>query len=320
MMNIVVTGSGGFIGKELITVLSQRSGISVAGVSRKGATKGNQVITYCKDINGHTDWGDVLSNVDVVVHLAARAHVTDDKSTDPLQEFRRTNTNGTINFAEQASLNNVKRFIFISSIGVNGNKTFGKGFSSDDLPFPIEPYAISKHEAEVSLRNIAKISSMEVVIIRPPLVYGPDAPGNFSRLMAVIYRQSFLPFGCIHSKRSFVFIENLVDLIVTCIDSSAAANQTLLVSDDNDLSLKELVMMISAEMEKPVRLLPIPNKVLWLGGIIFNRIEVVDKLCSSLQVDISRTKSILGWKPPVTVNSGVKRTVRSYYHKKEICK
>ncbi|WP_238474351.1 NAD-dependent epimerase/dehydratase family protein [Pseudomonas cavernae] len=263
------------------------------------------------DLSANTSWSEALVGVKVVIHAAARAHVLNETADDPLVAFRRVNVSGTLALARQAAQAGVERFIFISSIGVNGNQS-SRPFTADDLPSPNEPYAVSKHEAELGLRQLAAETSMEIVIIRPPLVYGPKAPGNFGRLIKTVSKGVPLPLGAIHNRRSLVALDNLVDLIVTCIDHPAAANQTFLVSDGEDLSTTELLRRMGVALGKPARLLPVPSWLLEAGAAMLGKRALSRRLCSSLQVDISKTRELLGWAPPVSVDAALRKTATHF--------
>lgn len=242
----------------------------------------------------------------MLIHAAARAHIMKDEVADPLAEYRRVNVEGTLNLACQAVAAGVKRFVFISSIGVNGNIST-RPFRVDDQPNPAEPYAQSKWEAEQGLMKLAAETSMEVVIIRPPLVYGPDAPGNFGSLVRWIEKGVPLPLGAIHNKRSLVGIDNLVDLIIHCLDHPAAANQVFLAGDGEDISTAELLRGVGRAMGKPARLIPVPAGLLQFGATLLGRKAMAQRLLGSLQVDISKTRELLDWKPPYTVEEGLRR-------------
>jgi nucleoside-diphosphate-sugar epimerase len=264
-------------------------------------------------IDGNTDWQHVLTGGEVVVHLAARVHVMADKSSDPVHEYRNTNVEGTLNLAQQAATAGVRRFVFVSSIKVNGEATkTGHSFSADDSPAPLDPYGVSKMEAELGLREIAAKTGMEVVIIRPPLVYGPGVKANFQTMVRWLSRGVPLPLGAINNKRSLVALDNLVDLIVTCISHPAAANQTFLVSDGEDLSTTQLLRRMGQAMGKSVRLIPVPPALLKAGAALVGKPELAQRLCGSLQVDISKTRQLLGWNPPITVDEGLRRAAEGF--------
>lgn len=302
---ILLSGATGFVGSNLFEALVNNSYI-VKTIVRRPVDAVHPYSFIVGDINSSTDFTHAVLNTEVVIHLAARAHVLTESLEDPLSEFRVVNTEATLNFACQAAQAGVRRFIFLSSIGVNGISNTSP-FSIDDLPAPVEDYAVSKFEAEIGLRKIAAETGMEVVIIRPPLVYGPNAPGNFGKLAKLASKNFPLPFGAIHNKRSLVSLDNLVDVIVTCIDHPNAANQTFLVSDDYDVSTAELLREMKLAVDKKPRLLPIPVSCLQLIGKLTGKQAIIDRLCSSLQVDISHTKDVLGWKPPMSFKDGIQK-------------
>ena len=267
------------------------------------------------DIDGLSNWTDALSGVKVVVHLAARVHIMRDEAADPLAEFRRVNVEGTLNLARQAAEAGVRRFVYLSSIKVNGEQTLlGKPFTEQDLPTPLDPYGMSKYEAEEGLRKLAQKTGMEVVVIRPVLVYGPGVKANFLNMMRWLHKGVPLPLGAIHNRRSLVALDNLVDLIVTCIDHPAAANQIFLVSDGEDLSTTELLRRMGLALGRPARLIPVPVSLLTAWAALLGRRDMAQRLCGSLQVDISKTQTLLGWKPPISVDEGLRRTAQGFLH------
>jgi len=310
-MKILITGGTGFVGAGLINRLL------ADGASPLAAVRGEPnfrllrcpVVTF-GNIDGSTNWIDAFTGVSCVVHLAARVHIMREYASDPLAEFRRVNTEGTLHLARQAAQAGVRRFIFLSTIGVNGNSTLhGKVFAPTGTPSPHDPYSLSKYEAEIGLRSIAQSTGMEVVIIRPPLVYGANAPGNFGKLTRLVAKSFPLPFGSINNLRSFVGIDNLVDFIVTCLEHPAATNETFLVSDGEDISTPDLIRRMARAMNRPARLLPAPKSVLMAGATILGKRDVAQRLCGNLQVDISKARSLLGWVPPVSVEEGLRRAV-----------
>ena len=313
-LNILVTGSTGFIGQALITQLDIHSFKPLASVRKQTSLFSSHIKQMAGgDILPNTAWKEALSNIDIVIHLAARVHVMNDTNTNPLAEFRKVNTEGTLNLARQAADSGVKRFIFLSSIKVNGEVTdLNSPFLSKDTYVPSDPYGLSKYEAEQGLKKFAKETGMEVVIIRPPLVYGPNVKANFLSMMKWLYKEVPLPLGSIHNKRSLVALENLIDLIIACINHPAAANQTFLVSDDEDLSTTDLLQRMTKALGKPSRLLPIPSNIITLGATLLGKSAVAQRLCGSLQVDISHTKNTLGWKPPVSVGEALQKTADAY--------
>jgi nucleoside-diphosphate-sugar epimerase len=236
-----------------------------------------------------------------------------DKADDPLGQYREVNVEGTLNLARQAANANVKRFIFVSSIKVNGESTLpGKPFTADDQPGPEDPYSISKWEAEIGLNRLANENGMEVVIIRPPLVYGPGVKANYLRMMRWINRGLPLPFGTIDNKRSLVALGNLVDLIITCIEHPAAANQIFLAGDGQDVSTTELLRSIGRALYKPARLFPCPVSLLSVAAALLGKKDMVQRLTDSLQVDISRTRSLLGWEPPLSLEEGLYQSAQDF--------
>lgn len=260
-----------------------------------------------------TDWSKALTDVKVVVHAAARVHVMRDAVAEPLAAFRLVNVEGTLNLARQAALAGVQRFVFISSIKVNGEATCaGHPFLADDEPRPADPYGISKAEAERGLRALAAETGMDMVIIRPTLVYGPGVKGNFLSMMQWLNKAVPLPFGAIHNNRSLVALDNLVDLIATCIEHPAAANQVFLVSDDEDVSTTELLRRMGEALGKPARLLPLPAWLLSTCALMLGKRALSQRLCGSLQADIAKTKKLLGWSPPVNMSDGLKGTARHF--------
>ena len=263
---VLVTGANGFVGRAVCTQ-AWAAGMGVRGAIRSRAVlpDGVQAVTVT-NMDGQTTWAHALAGCSAVVHLAARVHVMADTASDPLEEFRQVNVQGTLNLARQAAAAGVLRFVFVSSIGVNGAETFQRPFTAQDVAAPHSPYAVSKYEAELGLQALAAETGMEVVIIRPPLVYGPNAPGNFGSLMRWLKRGVPLPLGAIHNQRSLVALDNLVDLLVTCIMHPAAANQTFLVSDGKDVSTTELLQRMGQAIGRPARLLPVPASCLKLAA------------------------------------------------------
>ena len=288
------------------------SGVQALGSVRSAVTFTNMgaSVVAVGDMSDHTDWSAALAGAEAVVHAAARVHVMDDAATDPLAEFRRVNVEGTLNLARQAAAAMVKRFVFVSSVKVNGEATLpGRPFTADDVPAPLDPYGVSKMEAEQGLHQIAAQTGMAVVIIRPPLVYGPGVKANFAALMRAVQRGWPLPLGAVHNQRSLVALSNLVDFIVTCITHPQAANQTFLVSDGQDLSTTELVRGMAQAAGVPARLLPVPVWALQAGASLLGKGDAVQRLCGNLQVDISKARSLLGWVPLLSVEEGLRRAM-----------
>ena len=300
-MKILLTGAAGFVGSYLLTQLKD---IDVSLILRNKDVAGYK--TRIADLNESIDLSNELNGVDVVIHCAARAHIMNDTSLNPLEEYRKVNVDATMNLARQGASSGIKRFIYLSSIKVNGEQTVhSHTFKFDDLPKPEDPYGVSKLEAELGLKEIALETGMELVIIRPPLVYGPGVKGNFASLLKLTMRRLPLPLGLISNKRSMVSVQNLVDLIVTCIDHPNAANQTFLVSDDEDLSTSDLLRRLGKAARRPARLINIRIGFMRFFAKLVGKETAIDRLTGSLQVDISHTKQILDWKPPFTVDEGL---------------
>jgi nucleoside-diphosphate-sugar epimerase len=304
---ILITGATGFVGIELCRKAAQ-AGLKIRRALRHAADEHDVSVG---DIGLYTDWNPALKGIRSVIHLAARVHVMKDKAEEPLADFRHVNTEGTLNLARQAADAGVKRMIFVSSIKVNGEFTqYDKPFTAFDIPKPNDAYAISKFEAEQGLREIEKTTELEVVIIRPPLIYGPGVKANFLRLMQAVYKGLPLPLGLVKNKRSLVALDNLIDLILLCVNHPNAGGQTFLVSDDEDLSTPELIMKLGNAMGKKQRLLlPLPPVLLSLGGIMTGKKAEMDRLIDSLQVDINHTREVLGWRPRLTVDQGISEAV-----------
>lgn len=307
---VAVTGATGFVGRALVAHLVALGHVEVLALTRQVPANPVAGAKYLPggDLGSETNWQLALSAAQAVVHTAARVHVLDERAANPLVEFRRVNVAGTLQLAEQASSMGVQRFVFVSSIGVNGVQTaVGKAFADTDKSNPHNAYALSKWEAEQGLLRIAAETGMEVVIIRPPLVYGPGAPGNFGSLIHWLKRGVPLPLGAVHNQRSLVALDNLVDLIVTCLTHPAAANQTFLVSDGEDVSTTELLRRMGSAMGRPARLAPVPAGLLKLAATMLGKRDVVQRLCGSLQVDIEKTRRLLDWKPPLSLEQGLKK-------------
>lgn len=304
-MKLLVTGANGFLGRALCAGLIKQ-GLTVAATVREKANIEGCIPVEIGNINNATDWKFALLDVGVVVHLAARVHVMQDKAANPLDEFRKVNVDGTLNLARQAAEAGVKRFIFVSSVKVNGEHTlFNQPFTESQSPSPQDAYGLSKLEAEQGLLLIAQKTGMEVVIIRPSLVYGAGVKANFLSMMRAVKRGIPLPLGAIHNQRSFVYVGNLVSLIMHCIDHPAAANQVFLVSDGHDLSTTELLQECAVALGVKPKLLPVPQKLIELGAAMIGKRDVAQRLCGNLQVDITKARKLLGWQPPYTVADGL---------------
>jgi UDP-glucose 4-epimerase len=303
MHNILITGYSGFVGGVLVGVLKTNHSLRLLG--RKPSTVGN---VYAHSITPCSVYEGALEGVDTVIHCAARVHIMNDNSSDPLSEFRAVNTEGTLNLARQAAEVGVKRFIFLSSIKVNGESTSCHApFTAFDTRKPEDPYGQSKSEAEEQLLALGKKTGMEIAIIRPPLVYGEGVKANFSSLMRVVGKGLPLPFRAMnHNKRSLVSVYNLVDLIKVCIDHPQAANQVFLVSDDDDMSTSRMVALMAKVQGKANLSIPVPVWCFNWVGKTFRKEAVVDRLTGSLQLNIEHTKNTLNWVPPYSVDHGFK--------------
>jgi nucleoside-diphosphate-sugar epimerase len=312
-MTILVTGATGFVGSALCACLGKKGASVRAAVRTLNSYFDSVEAIEVGNLSSKTDWTVPLKNISQVVHLAARVHIMNDQSADPLEEFRKVNVDATIHLAKQAAAAGVKRFIYVSSIKVNGESTeLGRPFTAEDAPRPQDPYGVSKYEAERELRTIAEQTGMEVVIIRPPLVYGSGVKANFASMLKIIQRGVPLPLASVTSnRRSLVGLDNLVDLIVTCITHPAAANQTFLVSDDEDVSTAELLRRMGLALKRPAKLIYIPSLLLQFGAALLNKAEIYQRLCGSLQVDITKTKDLLNWKPPLSVDEGLRQVIKS---------
>ena len=310
-MTIVVTGANGFVGSHLCRAL-QRKGMAYRAVVREGAqaSPGTAGLVRLPSLDAHTDWTTALQGATTVIHLAARVHQVQDTSADPLQAFRATNLHATLQLARCAQKMGVQRFIFVSTVKVLGEETApDQPFRAGDPARPLDAYATSKHEAEQALRALVAGGSMELVIVRPPLVYGPGVRANFASLVRVVRRGIPLPLACVHNLRSLVGIDNLVSLLLRCTQHADAGGQNFLVSDGHDLSTPDLVRQLATALGQPARLWPVPLAGLQLAARLTGRQAAVQRLCSSLQVDISATCQGLQWAPPVSVAEGLRRMV-----------
>lgn len=308
-MKVLVTGAAGFVGQGLLRTLRNRKSITVTPSVRRQRDLpdpfgGEDLIAL--DVDPDTDWGSALVGKDVVIHLAARVHRMNDTASDPLAAFRRVNTLGTLALARQASSAGVRRFVFLSTVKVHGEEG---GFRETDPPNPRDPYAISKHEAEVGLREVSARTEMEVVIIRPPLVYGPGVKANFRTLMKWVDRGIPLPLGSIRNRRSFVALDNLLDFVTVCAEHPAAAGETFLVRDPEDLSTPELVRRMARILGRRPRLFPVPVPLLVGGATLLGKREAAQRLVGSLYVDSAKANRVLDWKPPVDVDRGLRRAL-----------
>ena len=265
------------------------------------------------DINPHTNWTNSLVGVDVVIHLAARVHVMNDVALDPLEEYRNANTLATIHLAEEAAKAGVKRFIYLSSIKVNGEETLpGQSYLEESIPAPIDPYGVSKWEAEQGLEKVCAQTGMEFVIIRPPLIYGPGVKANFQKLMELVAKGLPLPLGAVHNRRSMLALDNLVSFIAEVMKNPLAANQRFLLSDGQDVSTSQLLKLIARGMGKSIWLLPVPAFFLRAVAQVLSASAAADRLLGSLQIDSSKARQLLQWQPPLSVEEGIAIAAKAY--------
>lgn len=316
-MKLLLTGATGFVGQKLVPHLLETTDttlhLTVRSLSDQVFDE-RVILTRISDISPHTVWHEALVDCQVVIHAAARVHIMEEQAKDPLSVFREVNVGGTLNLARQAAEAGVRRFIYLSSIKVNGEYSLpDKPFSPEDLARPTQAYSISKYEAEQGLMDLAEKSQMEVVIIRPPLVYGPGVKGNFLSMLQLLQKGTPLPLGGLKkNKRSFVSIDNLVTLIKTCVTHPSAANQIFLVSDNEDLSTTILLRKLRQLFENQAPLLPVPSWLLNAGAILLGKKSEIMRLSGSLQVDISKSCKLLNWQPSVSVDEALYKTVKDY--------
>lgn len=310
---VLVSGANGFVGRALVGRLL-RAGVQVRAAVRRDFTRAPSGASVFGGLNlgDESNWSAALDGVDAVIHCAARAHVIQEAAADPLAEFRRVNVDGTLALASRAAARGVRRFVFVSSIGVNGSETFTRAFRADDAPAPHSPYAQSKMEAERALLELAVRTGLEVVIVRPPLVYGADAPGNFGALLRAVHRGIPLPLGAVQNKRSLVALDNLADLLAHCAQHPSAPGQVFLVSDDEDVSTPDLLRRMAAALACNAKLLPIPVGLLRGTARLLGKASAAQSLCSSLQVDIAKTRELLGWAPIIGLDEALARAARQF--------
>ena len=317
-LRLLITGATGFVGTALVNDLCA-SDYDVVVTSRSDAplVSKDAELVVIDSVSSGSDWGLALKKVDVVVHCAARAHIMNEDACDPLLAFREVNTAGTLTLARQAANAGVRRFVFLSSIGVNGNNSLSS-YTEGDSCNPQEPYAISKYEAELGLRAIANEANMDVVIIRPPLVYGANAPGNFGSLLCWISKGVPLPFGAINNQRSLVALDNLVSFIIHCVGHPKAANEIFLISDNEDVSTTELLNKVAHAFGKRALLLPVPATWMTFAAKLLGKGDVANRLFGSLQVDSSKAQELLGWKPVITMDEQLKKIADAYLNEKTV--
>lgn len=310
MSKILITGTTGFVGRAVCKVLREQ-GHMLTGTTRTpdlGSGPERVPLYHIAEIGPDTDWSQIVSGADIVIHLAARVHVMRDRASDPLAAFRRVNCEGTKKLAEQAAAAGVKRFVFISTAKVAGEISPPKGFSEKDPAQPEDPYGISKWEAEQALGEISQRTGMEVIILRPPLVYGPGVKGNFLKLMNAVQRERLLPLGAIQNQRDLLYVENLADAIAVAAHHPEAANQTFFVSDQAAVSTPELVQKIATAFDKKPRLINFPLGGLKFIGALTGKSSAIKRLCGSLTLNTSKIQRTLNWTPPYSLEEGLKKT------------
>lgn len=299
----------GFVGTALCAEMQRRAICFVPAV-RRAAHPGQVSVG---DLDSAVDWAPIVAGCETVIHLAGRVHQVRESLADPLATYRRVNVDATLGLAAAAASAGVKRMIFASTVKVNGDWTDGRPFRSDDIPRPGDAYAQSKWEAEQALRDVALNTGMEIVIVRPPLVYGPRVQANFLKLMQLVHSGMPLPLGGVRNARSLVALDNLVDFLLLCVTAPTAAGKTFLISDQQDLSTPDLIRLIARAMHRPVRLLPVPPSLLSAVAKLAGRAGAAERLLGSLQVDASPASQLLGWRPKVSVEEGIRRTVNYYF-------
>ena len=314
-----MTGADGFVGKVVCRRLLESGYAARAGVcdgaawpALREATTRLSEFAVLGDLGENPKLDSALENVAVIVHLAARVHIMHDKAMDPLREFRRVNVGGTAALARAAAELGVRRFVFVSTAKVNGESTSGRPFAEGDPSAPQDPYAVSKWEAEEALRSVAAKTGLEVVIVRPPLVYGPGVRANFLRLMRLVERGIPLPLPHTNNRRSLIGVENLADCLVRCVSHPGATNQTFMVSDGQDVSTRELVSRLAPPLGRSARFLPVPELALRLAARLVGRESALNRLLGSLELDSGKVRRTLEWEPPVTLDSGLEATARWY--------
>lgn len=318
-MNLLITGATGFVGRELVAELLGRDMSVLAVVRRPSSLPSEARQVVVEDLLSGIEWKEVLQKIDVVIHLAARVHIMNETVSEPLAAFRKVNVDGTLNLAKQATESGVKRFIYISSIKVNGEMTMTDcPFRPDDTVQPIDSYGLSKHEAEQGLLAMAKSTTMEVVVIRPPLVYGPGVRANFLSMMNWMHKGIPLPFGAVNNRRSLIALDNLVSFIIQSIDHPKAANEVFLISDDEDVSTTKLLQKVAKAFGKKSLLIPVPVSWMKFVAKLISKEDMTSRLFSSLQVDSSKAHDLLDWKPVVTMDEQLKKTADAFLNEKII--
>jgi len=309
LTTVLVTGASGFVGSALLQQLNLQN-FQVRAAVRTPQKRDDVLSIAVGEINSETNWDAALEDIDVVVHLAARVHVMRDTAKNPLDEFRKVNVEGTRHLAESAFNAGVKRFVYVSSIKANGEE-FNQAYTEACKPTPQDDYGVSKWEAEQVLHEISAKTGLEVVIVRPPLVYGAGVKGNFSQMIKVLAKGLPLPFASVRNLRSFIYVENLVDVLILCAQHPAAVGQTYLVSDGEDISTPDLLRQLSSAMGKHAKLLPCSPVFMRLAGQLFGKSDQVNRLLGSLQVDNSKIRRELGWQPPYSLGEGLRLSIKS---------
>ena len=316
---ILVTGADGFVGKAVCRGLlragyNPRAGLQSCALwpELRAAAKGLREFSVIGDLSASPNFNRALENIAVVVHLAARVHIMHDGAVDPLKEYRRVNVDASQALACAAAKQGVRRMVFVSTAKVNGESTSGKPFTEGDAPDPQDPYAVSKWEAEEALRSVAADTGIEIVIVRPPLVYGSGVRANFLRLMRLVERGIPLPVPDTRNRRSLIGVENLADILAVCTSHPGAANQTFMVSDGEDVSTRELVVRLARALGRPARFLPVPEFSLRLAARLVGKEAAVNRLLGSLVISSDKARQTLGWTPPVTLDGGLAATARWY--------
>jgi nucleoside-diphosphate-sugar epimerase len=308
-MRFLVTGANGFVGTPLCKQLHAR-GWAVRAAMRMARPLAEGIETaLVGTLDGETNWTNALDGVDVVLHLAARVHVMHEDAASPLDEFRKTNVAGTEHLARAAAANGVKRLVYVSSVKVNGEATQGEGkFTGANMPLPQDPYGISKWEAEQALHRVAAETGLEIVVVRPPLVYGPNVKGNFEQMLRVVAKGIPLPLASMKNLRSLIYVENLVDALIACATHPAAVGKTYLVGDGDDVATPDLLRQLSIAMGRAPRLLPCPVALLQFGGRLLGKSDQIERLIGSLRVDSSAIRLELNWTPPFSLQQGLRAT------------
>jgi len=315
---ILISGATGLVGKALCPLLKSYGDVRVALWQKEDGINIPVDISpiVVGSVDRNTNWNMALRGIDVVIHLAARVHVMEDKASDPLGAYREVNAVGTETLARQSAAAGVRRLIFVSTIKVNGEQTHGgNAFTEKDVPNPQDPYSISKIEAEKALTDVAENSGLEVVIIRPPMIYGPDVKARFLTLMKLVDRGVPIPTRSIKNRRSLLYVRNLADFLALCVTESEAANQVYLLSDGEDVSTSDLVSTIARAMKKPDRQFGVSEIVARTGARLLRRENFYSRLWGSLKIDSTKAREQLGWRPPYSFAEGIEDTVNWYLNK-----